>query len=253
MKALCSPGTHPEEKRIAHMKKGAKIALGVAGALVIAVAAVIAWQWNNISAARYGLTLDQETIDQRLQENQQALNDAMTQYNVPEYEISREEMEQLTDGTLNEEDVARKLLEEQQPVSGEDAAADQETASSNGDAAQPEMTAEEKEIQELIATMYVLRSSYVGELEAVVQSAIQEYASGEMTPERRAEVVYSRFDELQAMEKECDGKVAAVVSRLRELLKATGQDDTLAKQVEETYREEKSLKKAAYIQEFRNG
>ena len=93
----------------------------------------------------------------------------------------------------------------------------------------------------------------MGKLEAVVQSAIDEYASGDMTPERRTEVVYERFDELQAMEKECDEKVASVVSRLRELLKKTGQDDTLAKQVEETYQQEKSLKKAAYIQEFQNG
>ena len=54
-------------------------------------------------------------------------------------------------------------------------------------------------------------------------------------------------------DEECDGEVAAVVSRLRELLKATGQDDTLARQVEETYREEKSLKKAYYLNAFRNG
>ena len=96
-------------------------------------------------------------------------------------------------------------------------------------------------------------ATYVGKLAAVVQSAIDEYASGDMTPERRTEVVYARFDELQAMEKECDEKVASVVSRMRELLKKTGQDDTLARQVEQTYAEEKSLKKAEYIQEFQNG
>ena len=50
------------------MKKGAKIALGIAGALVIAGGAVAAWQWNNITAARYGLTMDRDTIDQRLEE-----------------------------------------------------------------------------------------------------------------------------------------------------------------------------------------
>ena len=66
-------------------------------------------------------------------------------------------------------------------------------------------------------------------------------------------MVRGKLDELIAMEKECDGQVAAVVSRLRELLKATGQDDTLARQVEKTYKEEKSLKKAYYLNEFRNG
>lgn len=238
------------------MKKGAKIALGIAGALVIVGGAVAAWQWNNITAARYGLTMDRDTIDQRLEENAKALDDAMEKYNVPKYEISEDELSQLTDGTLDAQDVAKKLLEEQ--ASSGEAEEKRETASSSGtsasgSAAKEELSAEEKEIQELIATMYVLRSTYVGKLEAVVQSAIDEYASGDMTPERRTEVVYERFDELQAMEKECDEKVASVVTRLRELLKKTGQDDTLAKQVEETYQQEKSLKKAAYIQEFQNG
>ena len=237
------------------MKKGAKIALGIAGALVIAGGAVAAWQWNNITAARYGLTMDRDTIDQRLEENAKALDDAMDKYNVPKYEITEDELSQLTDGTLDAQDVAKKLLEEQASSGG--AEKKQETASSSGassgSTAKTELSAEEKEIQELIATMYVLRSTYVGKLEAVVQSAIDEYASGDMTPERRTEVVYARFDELQAMEKECDEKVASVVSRLRELLKKTGQDDTLARQVEQTYVEEKSLKKAEYIQEFQNG
>lgn len=237
------------------MKKGAKIALGIAGALVIAGGAVTAWQWNNITAARYGLTMDRDTIDQRLQENAKALDDAMDKYNVPKYEITEDELSQLTDGTLDAQDVAKKLLEEQASSGGEETqdTAASSGASASGSAAKEELSAEEKEIQELIATMYVLRSTYVGKLEAVVQSAIDEYASGDMTPERRTEVVYERFDELQAMEKECDEKVASVVSRLRELLKKTGQDDTLAKQVEETYQQEKSLKKAAYIQEFQNG
>ena len=249
------------------MKKGAKIALGIAGALVIAGGAVAAWQWNNITAALYGLTMDRDTIDQRLEENAKALDDAMDKYNVPKYEITEDELSQLTDGTLDAQDVAKKLLEEQASSGGAEKKQEtasssgtgkkQETASSSGassgSTAKTELSAEEKEIQELIATMYVLRSTYVGKLEAVVQSAIDEYASGDMTPERRTEVVYARFDELQAMEKECDEKVASVVSRMRELLKKTGQDDTLARQVEQTYAEEKSLKKAEYIQEFQNG
>ena len=44
-----------------------------------------------------------------------------------------------------------------------------------------------------------------------------------------------------------------MVERLRSLLKQAGKDDSLAKQVEKTYQEEKSLKKAAYLEEFRNG
>ena len=42
-------------------------------------------------------------------------------------------------------------------------------------------------------------------------------------------------------------------ARLRELLKQAGRDDALAKQVEQTYQNEKSLKKAAYLEQFQNG
>lgn len=259
------------------MKKGAKIALGVVGVLAVAGAAAAAWQWNNLNALRYGLTMDRDTLDQRLEENKAALNQAMDEYQISEYTFSNEEVAQLTDGSMTAQEAAQKLLEQStipsentqeqaaqsaqpeqtpQPAQGDPATQGQTGQSSQpAQDVQPEQTLspEEQEIKELIAIMYVLRATYVGKLEAVVQSAIDEYVAGEHTSENRTKVVYSKMDELIAMEKECDSKVAAVVSRLRELLKTTGQDDTLARQVEETYREEKSLKKAYYLNEFRNG
>lgn len=227
------------------MKKGAKIALGVAAVLAVAGAAAAVWQWNNLNALRYGLTLDQDTLDQRLEENRTVLNEAMDQYDISDYTFTEEEVSQLTEGTVSAQEAAKKLLE--QPAQ-EVPQTEQPEQAPQADHAQ-----EEAEIRELIATMYVLRATYVGKLEAVVQSAIDEYTAGEHTSENRTRVVRGKLDELIAMEKECDGEVAAVVSRLRELLKATGQDDSLARQVEETYQEEKSLKKAYYLNEFRNG
>ena len=227
------------------MKKGAKIALGVVAVLAVAGAAAAVWQWNNLNALRYGLTLDQDTLDQRLEENRTVLNEAMDQYDISDYSFTEENVSQLTEGTVSAQEAAKKLLE--QPAQ-EAPQTEQPEQPPQADHAQ-----EEAEIRELIATMYVLRATYVGKLEAVVQSAIDEYTAGEHTSENRTRVVRGKLDELIAMEKECDGEVAAVVSRLRELLKATGQDDSLARQVEETYKEEKSLKKAYYLNEFRNG
>ena len=93
------------------MKKGAKIALCVLVVAVAAGGAAAAWQWNNINAARYGLTMDKDSISQRLEENQQALNDAMVKYNVTQYSFSQEEIEQLADGSLAPEEAARRLLD----------------------------------------------------------------------------------------------------------------------------------------------
>ena len=224
------------------MKKGAKIALGVVGVLAVGGVAAAAWQWNNLNALRYGLTMDGDTIEQKLQENEQALQNAMTEYNIPQYTFSQEEIAQLTDGTLSTEEAARKILDTQTPLA---AAPEGQAAASQSEADQA--------IQEQIATMYVLRSTYVGKLEAIAQSAIDEYTAGDHTEENRKQVVYDKLDQLTALEKECDAQVAQVVSRLRELLKEAGRDDSLAKQVEQTYQQEKSLKKAAYLEEFQNG
>ena len=229
------------------MKKGAKIALGVVGVLVVGGVAAAAWQWNNLNAVRYGLTMDSGTIEQKLQENEKALQDAMTEYKIPQYTFSQEEIAQLTDGTLSTEEAAKRLLEAQTPL-----AAAPEGQADAQQAAEPPSEVDQA-IQEQIATMYVLRSTYVGKLEAIAQSAIDEYSAGAHTEENRKQVVYDKLDQLTALEKECDDQVAQVVARLRELLKEAGRDDSLAKQVEQTYQEEKSLKKAAYLEEFQNG
>ena len=229
------------------MKKGAKIALGVVGVLVVGGVAAAAWQWNNLNALRYGLTMDSGTIEQKLQENEKALQDAMTEYKIPQYTFSQEEIAQLTDGTLSTEEAAKRLLEAQTPL-----AAAPEGQADAQQAAEPPSEVDQA-IQEQIATMYVLRSTYVGKLEAIAQSAIDEYSAGAHTEENRKQAVYDKLDQLTALEKECDDQVAQVVARLRELSKEAGRDDSLAKQVEQTYQEEKSLKKAAYLEEFQNG
>lgn len=227
------------------MKRGGKIALGIVGALAVTGAGVAAWQWNNISALRYGMTMDRTAIEEKLAENEQALAGAMEEYSVSSYTFSEEELRQLSDGTLSVEEAAKKLLDESVP------GAEAPEGSSGQQAA--EKSDVEAQIQEQIAQMYVLRSTYVSKLEAIAQAAIDEYTQGEHTEENKADVVYKRLEELTALEKECDAQVAQVVERLRSLLKQAGKDDSLAQQVEKTYQEEKSLKKAAYLEEFRNG
>lgn len=228
------------------MKRGGKIALGIVGALAVTGAGVAAWQWNNISALRYGMTMDRTAIEEKLAENEQTLASAMEEYSVSSYTFSEEELRQLSDGTLSVEEAAKKLLDESVPgaEAPEGSSGQQQTA---------EKSDVEAQIQEQIAQMYVLRSTYVSKLEAIAQAAIDEYTQGEHTEENKADVVYKRLEELTALEKECDAQVAQVVEQLRSLLKQAGKDDSLAQQVEKTYQEEKSLKKAAYLEEFRNG
>lgn len=258
------------------MKKAGKIALAVAGVVLVAGAVTVAVQWNNIKALSYMMTMDTGTLSQRAEENRKTLDKAMEDYQIPSYTFSEEEMSQLASGELSEEEAASRLLGQsgsgetetaeepepsqsqapsespsasQTPSASQSAAPSQSPAQSGDTATQ---TAE-AELRQLVATMYVLQATYEGKLEAIVQEAIDEYTAGEHTSENRTRIVYSKYDALTKLEQECDQKVADVVSRMRELLKATGQSESLADEVQRTYEEEKSLKKAYYIREFQEG
>ena len=252
------------------MKKAGKIALAVVGVVLVAGAITVAVQWNNIKALNYMMTMDTGTLSQRAEENRETLEKAMEDYQIPAYTFSEEEMAQLASGELSEEEAASRLLgqsgsgetgttegpeasqrqEPSQAPSSSQSAAPSQSASQSGDNATQEA---EAELRQLVATMYVLQATYEGKLEAIVQEAIDEYTAGEHTSENRTKIVYSKYDALTKLEKECDQKVANIVARMRELLKATGQSESLADEVQKTYEEEKSLKKAYYIRTFQEG
>lgn len=252
------------------MKKAGKIALAVVGVVLVAGAITVAVQWNNIKALNYMMTMDTGTLSQRAEENRETLEKAMEDYQIPAYTFSEEEMAQLASGELSEEEAASRLLgqsgsgetgttegpeasqsqEPSQAPSSSQSVAPSQSASQSGDNATQEA---EAELRQLVATMYVLQATYEGKLEAIVQEAIDEYTAGEHTSENRTKIVYSKYDALTKLEKECDQKVANIVARMRELLKATGQSESLADEVQKTYEEEKSLKKAYYIRTFQEG
>lgn len=220
------------------MRTGTKIVLSILGIAAILMIALAVWQWNNLKALYDGLAMDPAAIQEELDANQEAFEEAMDAYHVPQKEFTQEEIEQLVSGEVSAEDVADSLIQKEEPSSGEGQTPPEETV--------------EGLIQKEIAKMYVLRETYVGKLDAIVQSAIDEYvASG--GSQSKEDIVYGKMGELTALEKECDQQVAAVTARLRELLKEAGQDNSLAELVEDTYQSEKSMKKASYIQQLRGG
>ena len=108
------------------MKKRTKILLCTAAVVIAAGVGAAAWQWNNLSALRYGMTMDQETLNQKIEENRTVLNEAMEHYQVEQYEIPEEKLSRLTDGSLSPQEAAKELLEQEDQ---------KKTASSGGDSA----------------------------------------------------------------------------------------------------------------------
>ena len=236
------------------MKKRTKILLGVLLALIIVIGALCVWQWNNINAARYALTLDKETVENRIVENEAELGKVMEEYGLTQFALSEQEIASVTAGDKSADELAKQLVASQttdpDTPDTEAPTTDIPTESTPAASVPAEPTYKDL-IREQIAKMYILRSTFVARLDEIVNQAIYDYAVAEdFTYEGRVNAVSGHLDAVTALEAECDAEVQKVVSELRRLLKASGQDDSLAKKVEETYKEEKSLKKSYYLQEL---
>ena len=248
------------------MKKRTKILLGIAAVLAVAAGVLCVRQWNNITAARYTLTMDQDAVSSRIAENEAVLHEVLTEYDLADYTPSEEEIAAVASGEKTTQELAQEMVSAQAASSqaGEAAApaASGTAASSAGSSgpaqsaapsapAQPAAPSYDDQIRAQVAMMYVLRSTFVSRLDELVDQAVFDYALAEnFTRDGRMAAVTPYLDAVSTLEEECDAEVATVVAELRRLLKASGQDDSLAKKVEETYEEEKSLKKAYYLKEL---
>lgn len=221
------------------MKKRGRILLLCLTAVLMIGAALMVWQWNNINALRYLVTMDQKTVSESIDRNDQKFKDVMKQYEIGEYEFTKEELDQLEDSAELEQ-AAQQLLH---PSSESQVPAPSEKPQSNYS----------EEIRTQIAKLYVLKATFTSRLEGIVASTKAEFAAlpeEERTEAKKQEIVKNRIGQLSDLERDCDKKVADTVAELRRLLKLDGQDDAIAKEAESVYTEEKSLKKAYYIQEL---
>ena len=114
-------------------------------------------------------------------------------------------------------------------------------------------TSNEK-VSQCIARMYVLKSSFESQLDAIYVEAKAHYVA--LTPEERknskSELVKTFYGRATSLEATCDAQVNAVLSELEAELKATGQSTELVSKIQTAYTEEKSLKKAYYLNLYKS-
>lgn len=102
-------------------------------------------------------------------------------------------------------------------------------------------------LQELIAKIYVLRSTYIGRIDALVNQARHEYYQ-DKSRKSELEGKYLRIG--SGMEKECDAQMEALISEIHAELIRTGGDLSLIDEIRSVYAQEKSAKKAALIAKY---
>lgn len=240
------------------MRKQTKIVFGVFGALVVLGAAVVVWQWNNVQAVQMAFSMDRETLEQKLAENEQTLKQTMIDYELTDYNFSAEEVAALATGDLSAEEAVSKLTGQTSSAESSESSGSMsaETASPSNTAEQqstasaaPAKSSTQEKIQQQVATMYVLQATFQGKLDQIVQQAINEFNNGEGS---KQDLVSKHLDEIAALEDECDDKVNSVITTLKPLLEEAGQGTDLIQQIQQTYANEKKLKKAYYMNKLKS-
>ncbi|MEG2378102.1 MAG: hypothetical protein RSC43_07085 [Clostridia bacterium] len=224
-----------------------KIILCVLGAMLIVVAILVVWQWDNITALRYTLTMSSQTMEENIVKNNEQVKTVMDEYQIKEKVFSKSELDAMANDDAAVDKAAEEIAKNQKPP----AAPPKKPANT----AKPKSDTVDytDEIRVQLAKMSVLRASYSSQLEGIVASAKAEYMS--LPPEKHTDankqaVVMNHVGALSSLESSCDRKAGAVISELRRLLKASGKSSSVADSVESAYANEKNLKKAYYISKF---
>ncbi len=98
-------------------------------------------------------------------------------------------------------------------------------------------------VSQIVAKMYILRSSFTSSLSGLAGQAYADYKAGVS----KAEVASKYIGQAAGLESQCDGSVAQLMAELEGILVRYGRSTELVDTIYETYNNEKQYAKAHYM------
>ena len=106
---------------------------------------------------------------------------------------------------------------------------------------QSELDAEcDEQVSQIVAKMYILRSSFTSALSGLASQAYVDYQAGGS----KSDIVSNYIGQGQSLEAQCDGNVSSLMSELTGVLTKYGRTTELVDTIYETYNNEKQYTKA---------
>lgn len=217
-------------------------------ALVVLALGALAWRFREeLRAFRIARQYSTGELQEQLDGTDQTIRDAVdASGDITVRAPTDEEKQALRDGTMTQDELVGRL------TGGEEkAASDAKPEETEKPAEEPDAQQEyQKALSALIAKVYVLREEYTNALEDMETAARADYYAlpdGQRSAAKLAPLVSSYLAKATALEKECDGKMDAVIAEMEQLIKENNGDMSLTDTVFDTYVKEKSLKKAWYL------
>lgn len=225
------------------MKKWKKVLLIVLCVLVVGVTTLTIWQWNNIKAVYYWVTVGStENIAKEIEATKKEREEIVSEYiNGKVRDFTEEEEEKIVSGELSVEEATKIIKDEfEESVKTSE---EKEPSKKNS-----------KEIDDFIADniiqLYSYKAYYLGQLGQIEKAAIADYKA--LSPKDRTMVskqaiVDKYIGTANALLVECDGKVHKIMDTLSKKLKENKMDTAIVDKINSSYEEEKALKKAYYM------
>lgn len=222
--------------------------------LAVSLAGLFWWQRDNLKAIHAATQHTSAELEEKLEENQQMIQEAVKAAGeVTVGEITEEDRQAFRDGSMTQEQLVERLTNGGEGEPREEPASTSRPESDGTpppESPKPAENTYQKELSALIARVYVLREEYTLALDTMYADAKAEYLA--LPAEKRTKthllkMARGYLSRASALEKECDGKMDEIVRAMEKLLRENNGDLGLVDTVVYTYANEKSLKKSWYM------
>lgn len=245
-----------------------KIFLIILAVIIALISVLVWWQFGNIKSAYYWFKYDKENIAELIDKQNDDVDKFLKDKSDLNVRQSTEAEQKLHQEMLIDDDEFIGVLTGKTDVPemfGQDITLDESKnfVDSNGKPiSKEELQEAKKEVEnqtqqsddkqkasECVARMYVLKSNFEMRLSSIFNEAKAHYLTYpyEERVNKKGEILKSFYNKAVALEKECDANVDKVLSELDTILTRTGEDKSIITKIKEAYDNEKSLKKAYYL------
>ena len=232
------------------MKK--KVILCVLLVLSVTVTVFAYQNRNNIAGLIAAIKYSDEEIQTKLDNSNDDLKSEINKYLDEDLrEFTQEEQEAIDSGETTREEVLSEIIKEKNNRQQQNN--NQSSSTDNGKSSVPGISQADAIVRTYTAELLSLEGKYVGYIEGILSSAIDKFYA--LPPDQRTysakmKVMQDYVGQINSLEAQCDGEVETIIARLTSELKSINADTSIIKSIRKAYNNEKSLKKAYYINQY---
>lgn len=215
--------------------------------VVIGIGVLAYMNANNIKALTY-MGKSPEQHKELLLENEKKVQEILDKLPAPTVKpLSEEEEKKLQSGEISQEEALSIIMgKDEKPQNGQPEKKPGPVKTEQEEVKEDEYDPEK--LQSLIAQIYLLRSSFTGQINGLVAQAKSEYIA--QTKKDLPALAAKYMSIGSGLEGSCDAQIESLLSQIKTELEKAGADTSLVSDIRSAYYNEKSITKASLISKY---